>query len=167
MQIRSASLTDHGSLLQLYKRVSSVPGGLARLPDEIDDAYISAILVNAIARGICLVTETGAGGLKAEIHAYAPIPSCFSHVLSELTIAVDPEAQGKGLGRRIFETFMHIVEVERPNVHRVELIARESNAKAIRFYETLGFVTEGRMRNRIASFGGDCESDVAMAWLRA
>lgn len=41
MQIRSASLTDHGSLLQLYKRVSSVPGGLARVPDEIDDVELT------------------------------------------------------------------------------------------------------------------------------
>ena len=88
-------------------------------------------------------------------------------MLSELTIAVDPDAQGKGLGRRIFETFMNIVETERPKVSRVELIARESNTKAIQFYETLGFVIEGRMKNRIASVGGGYESDIAMAWLRA
>jgi ribosomal protein S18 acetylase RimI-like enzyme len=167
MQIRSASLDDQGDLLQLYKRVSSIPGGLARLSHEIDDAYINAFLGNSIARGICLVAETGTDGLQAEIHAYTPIPSCFSHVLSELTIAVDPDAQGKGLGRRIFETFMRIVETERPKVLRVELIARESNTKAIQFYETLGFVIEGRMTNRIASIGGGYESDIAMAWLRA
>jgi ribosomal protein S18 acetylase RimI-like enzyme len=167
MRIRSASLDDHGDLLQLYKRVSSIPGGLARLSHEIDDAYIDALLGNSTARGICLVAETGTNGLQAEIHAYTPIPSCFSHVLSELTIAVDPDAQGKGLGRRIFEAFMLIVETTRPKVLRVELIARESNTKAIQFYETLGFVIEGRMKDRIASIGGGYESDIAMAWLRA
>ena len=167
MNIRSASLDDHGNLLHLYKRVASIAGGLARLSDEIDDVYIKGFLENSIARGICLVAETGTNALQAEIHAYTPIPSCFAHVLSELTIAVDPDAQGKGLGRRIFETFMNIVETERPKVSRVELIARESNTKAIQFYETLGFVIEGRMKNRIASVGGGYESDIAMAWLRA
>ncbi|MCB1685435.1 MAG: N-acetyltransferase [Pseudomonadales bacterium] len=166
MQLRNACQGDHRAILELYKRVASVPGGLARLADEIDEAYVTSFLTSSMNRGICLVAA-GPGDLQAEIHAYAPVPKCFSHVLSDLTIAVDPSAQGKGLGRRLFETFMLKVEETHPHVLRVELIARESNAKAIRFYETLGFTIEGRMDKRIASVGGGFESDIPMAWLRA
>lgn len=48
----------------------------------------------------------------------------------------------------------------------IELIARESNQRAINFYQTLGFVIEGKMLNRIQSVDGGFEADIAMAWFR-
>jgi ribosomal protein S18 acetylase RimI-like enzyme len=48
----------------------------------------------------------------------------------------------------------------------VELIARESNAKAIAFYQSLGFVIEGRFERRIRNPDGSLEADIPMAWLR-
>jgi ribosomal protein S18 acetylase RimI-like enzyme len=44
-------------------------------------------------------------------------------------------------------------------------IARESNQKALAFYQSLGFVREGRLEGRIRGAGGP-EADIPMAWLR-
>jgi len=61
---------------------------------------------------------------------------------------------------------MRRVKEDRTDILRVELIARESNKKAIEFYEKLGFVIEGRFARRIASVGGGFEDDIPMAWSR-
>lgn len=165
-RIRDAAANDQHPVMSLYRRVAATPGGLARLADEIDEDYVSNFMAHASQRGICLVAEDDRGQVVAEIHAYRPAPRCFSHVLSELTIAVDPAVQGSGVGRRIFESFMHRVVEGFPDIQRVELIARESNLRAIRFYASLGFEVEGKLSNRIKGVGGSFESDIPMAWLR-
>ena len=100
----------------------------------------------------------------AEIHCYKPVPKIFHHILSDLTVVVHPDFQGKGVGRIIFQ---HLLELSKnkPQVLRVELIARESNQRAIEFYKTLGFKIEGRMEKRIHS---NCsfEADIPMAYIK-
>jgi putative acetyltransferase len=48
----------------------------------------------------------------------------------------------------------------------VELIARESNARAIGLYESLGFRREGRLEGRVRRPDGVVEADIPMAWVR-
>jgi ribosomal protein S18 acetylase RimI-like enzyme len=55
---------------------------------------------------------------------------------------------------------------QRTDILRVELIARESNQRAIEFYRTLGFVEEGRFGNRIRNIDNSYEADIPMAWVR-
>jgi len=55
----------------------------------------------------------------------------------------------------------------RPDIQRVELISRESNRKAILFYESLGFRQEGEFVSRIRNVDGSLESDIPMAWTRS
>jgi putative acetyltransferase len=90
----------------------------------------------------------------------------FSHVLGDLTLAVHPDAQGRGIGRQLLEALLDVVVRERPHITRVELITRESNLRAIGLYRQLGFLEEGRMPGRIHSVGGGYEADVPMAWRR-
>lgn len=166
MNIRASSIDDLSVVRRLYDRVAAVPGGIARLEDEIDDDYVRYFLQNASDRGLGLVSTDDSGDAIAEIHAYTPPQFCFSHVLSDLTIVVDPGAQGCGMGRRIFERFMQMVQDECKHISRVELVARESNWKAIRFYESLGFHKEGVFAGRIRNVDGSTESDIPMAWVR-
>ncbi len=165
VQIRSAVAGDAESIFELYRKVASVPGGLARLEEEVSEAYVASFLEAALDRGLSFVAEVE-GRLVGEIHAYTLGLYCFAHVIGDLTIAVDPDAQGGGVGRRLFERFMQAVRDERPEVQRVELIARESNQRAIQFYETLGFEREGVFRGRIRNVDGSLESDIPMAWIR-
>ena len=153
-------------MLNLYLRVARVPGGLARLASEIDAAYVEDFLTRALKSGVSYLAVTEEDRLAGEIHAYSPELFCFSHVLGDLTIAVDPESQGMGIGRKLFEALMNDVTSNLPGISRVELIARESNHAAIRFYESLGFAREGRLLQRIKNPDGSLESDVPMAWTR-
>ncbi len=72
-------------------------------------------------------------------------------MLSELTVAVDPNYQGKGIGKLIFQSLLNIIQEERNDILRVELITRESNRKAIQFYQKLGFIIERRFEKRISA----------------
>lgn len=165
--ITTAGPKDVGKILDLYKMVAAEHGGLARTEDEIDAAYVRHFVSKSVTTGIIVIAiDDGSGSVIGEIHGYALGPKSFSHVLGELTIAVRPDFQGRGLGKALFTEFMRRVKTTRPDILRVELIARESNLRAIRFYEQLGFLVEGKMAGRIASVGGGFESDIPMAWHR-
>lgn len=163
--IRPATAEDAIELLALYRRVARVPGGLARLEGEVTFDYVEGFLSSVHDRGLAFIAANG-DQLVGEIHAYSPGLFCFSHVLADLTIAVDPVTQGMGVGRKLFERLMSVVAEDLPVIERVELIARESNEKALRFYESLGFQREGVLRGRIQNLDGSRESDIPMAWIR-
>lgn len=166
MNIRKAEPRDADAIQALYTATAAVPGGIARTETEVTSGYIQHNLSNALATGICMVAEhpDDPTQLIAEVHCYMLQPAAFKHVLGELTIAVHPAFQGQGLGRRIFEALLSEVKQNRPDILRVELITRESNARAIALYQKLGFQVEGRLLNRIESAGGGKEADVPMAW---
>lgn len=168
MVINAATSDDRAEILALYLAVAAVEGGLARTAEEISQEYVSHFLGKSLESGFCLVArEANDDPIIGEIHSYALGPRVFAHVLGELTIAVHPAKQGLGVGKRLFTELLRRVEQERPDILRVELIARESNRKAIEFYQKLGFHIEGRFENRIRSVGGGYEADIPMAWRRA
>jgi len=59
---------------------------------------------------------------------------------------------------------MDDVRNKQPDILRVEFIARESNQREIRFYESLGFEQEGVLSSRTMNLDGSLESDIPMAW---
>ncbi len=165
MEIRESKAGDVDAVFALYQRVAKTPGGLIRLADEVTPAYVAGFLERAAAAGLSLVA-LDADQVIGEIHAYSPQLFALSHVWSELTIAIDPAAQGRGVGRALFVEFMQRLR-ERGDVDRLELIARESNQRAIEFYESLGFRQEGRFESRIRNVDDSLEADIPMAWLRS
>jgi len=166
--IRLSQIEDTPKVLSLYRDVAEKPGGLARLPFEITSHYVENFLKATVSRGLGFVAVDNNDNIVAEIHSYSPEIFCFSHVFTDLSIAVHPRFQGDGIGRALFEQFLSIVASERAHISRVELIARESNERALAFYESLGFEREGEMRGRIFNADGSLESDIPMAWqLRA
>ena len=164
--VRQTQPDDVDAVLGLYRAVARTPGGLARLEPEIGRDVIESFVTRSIDGGAGLVAVTDTNDVVGEIHALSPGIFCFAHVLTELTIAVNPDAQSRGIGRRLFESLMAEVSQRRPDITRVELIARESNRRALHFYESLGFVREGNLEQRIRNPDGSLESDVPMAWLR-
>ncbi len=165
--IKNGNSEDIGEITDLYREVAAIEGGLARTADEISAGYVGNFVSKAVESGIIVVAHAPADNkIIGEIHGYALGPQVFAHVLGELTIAIHPNFQGVGVGKALFTKFMQQVKEDRPDILRVELIARESNGKAIEFYKKLGFAVEGRMTNRIRSVGGGFESDIPMAWHR-
>jgi len=165
IQIAFAQEQDLPDIFSLYKTVAMIEGGLARRQNEISEEYVRHNYVSSRERGICLLARVD-GLIAGEIHAFRPVPQVFSHVLSDLTIAVHPDFQGRGIGRLLFARLIEEVEHNHSGILRIELIARESNQRAIEFYKTLGFLVEGRMVNRIKSVGSGFEADIPMAWQR-
>ncbi len=164
--VRPAQLNELEKIYKLYKKVAAAAVGIARSEEEITEAYIKNFMLNAAESGIEFVIENpdNAGELVAEIHCYKPGPKTFRHVLGELTIVVHPEYQGSGLGKMIFTQLLEYIKANRPDIMRVELIAQESNEKAIAFYRKLGFSVEGKFEKRIYLGNNRFEADVPMAW---
>ncbi len=155
------------AIIELYRNVASIEGGLARTRDEITDDFVESLIQNSVERGLIFIAvDMFSGKVLGEIHCYSPGIKVFDHVLSELTIAVDPLYQGKGIGKRLFNHLLNEVKQNRPHILRVELFARESNQKALKFYEKLGFKIEGKLSGRIKSSGEGYEADIPMAWIR-
>jgi ribosomal protein S18 acetylase RimI-like enzyme len=151
--------------VRLYRDVASVPDGIARTPGEVNDAYVSGFMHKAETDGIELVCEED-GVIVGEIHASRVGIASLAHLLTDLTIAVAPQAQGRGVGRRLFQALLDDVISNMPHITRIELFARESNVKARALYASLGFVEEGRLRARVNNAKGEPELDTIMGWLR-
>lgn len=165
VEIRFATLDDLEAIRALYHAVTLKGSGIARKTAEVTDSYVRSFIKKSTDLGIILVAQEAVNGLLvAEIHAARMEPAVFGHVLSDLTVVVHPAFQASGIGRHLFKAFLQEVETRHPGILRGELVAKESNERAIRFYEQLGFVREGRFERRIASDGGGFEADIPMAW---
>ena len=166
MHIRNAAIEDLQKIKQLYREVARQPGGIARGEEEITDAYVEDFLVRSIDSGLIIVTEHPEDPevLIGEMHAYNPGPAVFRHVYSHLTVVVHPAFRQRKIGRTMFTIFLEEVGLNRPDIGRVELVARESNRKAITFYQSFGFLIEGRMEMRIRTPEGSYEADIPMGW---
>jgi ribosomal protein S18 acetylase RimI-like enzyme len=164
--VRKASSGDFSKIFILYKKVSKFPEGIARNTGEITEEYIQHFMQNAAEKGIELVIDNpeNKNEILGEIHCYKWGIEKFNHVLTELTIAVSPEFHGQGVGKLIFTHLLNLVENERPDVLRIELVAQESNERASGFYKKMGFTVEGRFENRIKLNSYNFEADIPMAW---
>jgi ribosomal protein S18 acetylase RimI-like enzyme len=150
------------ALVTLHRATAAAPGGLARTPEEIDAAYASGFVAKTSVGGIALGAWAD-GALAGEIHAGRMGIAQFAHVLTDLTVAVHPAWQGRGVGSALFRALF--AAALKPKVERVELMAREGNSEAIRLYERLGFQIEGRFPGRVRMPDGSTEADIAMGLL--
>lgn len=164
---RFLTLEDAPKVVDLYRAIAHNKGGFVRAEEEISLAYVEKSLRRAQSGGIgiCAV-ERATQRLVGVITARRLGLKVFEHVLSQVTIGVDPEFQSQGIGRRLFLDFIEHVQDNRPDILRIELIARESNPRQISFYEAIGFRREGTFERRIRNANGEFEADIPMAWLK-
>lgn len=161
VSLRPLSLADAPAVLAVMRRAE---GGLGRLPHEMDLPWMEEALSGALQGGLALGAWEGSnlvGVIKA-----SRMPSVqFQHVLWDLTVAVAPEAQGRGVARTLFEALLATAATLTPKVERVELVVREGLTHAIRLYERVGFRLEGRFERRFRLADGTYEADLPMALL--
>ncbi|HZG85713.1 N-acetyltransferase [Paenibacillus sp.] len=81
-----------------------------------------------------------------------------AHV-AELAIAVDPDFQGLGIGRKLVEAAC--VEAKAQGKRKLSLRVMSTNEKAIAFYEKLGFRAQGRLVDEFC-IGGRYVDDILM-----
>jgi putative acetyltransferase len=158
-EVRSLSLADAPAALAVMQAAA---GGLGRRPEEMDLAWIEGSITSALGAGVALGAWVD-GRLAGIIKAPRMPGVQFEHVLWDLTVAVHPDAQGRGVARALFEAlFLEASRLE-PPVERIELVVREGLTHAIRLYETLGFRIEGRFEGRFRLADGTVEADLPMA----
>lgn len=165
-RIRPARLEDAPILAAAEREIAKVPGQLASRPEELKDEAFSE-KIGALAKldtAAYVVIESDdviAGHAIVEPHRLANL----GHVVF-LTLAIHDGHQGKGLGRILME---HLIAWARanPKIEKFELQVRASNDRAIKLYESLGFVEEGRKIKRLKFGPGDYRDDVYMAlWVK-
>jgi ribosomal protein S18 acetylase RimI-like enzyme len=76
---------------------------------------------------------------------------------------VHPGFRHQGAGEALMRDLM-VWAKQTPRVGKIELLVRATNERAIRLYLKLGFVEEGRFRNRVRLPDGSFLDDLAMAW---
>ncbi|MEP6831761.1 MAG: GNAT family N-acetyltransferase [Gemmatimonas sp.] len=166
--IRAATAADAVAIRSLHQTVATRSGGIARYADEISDEYVNEFITRSLKNGIIVVAEsTENHALLGELHTYPYGIRRLAHVLTSLTVVIHPDAQGQGVGRRLFESLIDEVREHRSEILRIELIVQESNTHARRLYDSVGFREEGRLIDGILSTTtGLPENDVPMAWVR-
>jgi ribosomal protein S18 acetylase RimI-like enzyme len=74
-----------------------------------------------------------------------PKLATISHV-GAVGIGLLPEYRGKGIGRKLLETAIEAALSS--GIERIELAVYESNTHAIRLYQSIGFIEEGRLSKK-------------------
>jgi ribosomal protein S18 acetylase RimI-like enzyme len=162
--VRKSTAADTLAIFDLYKKVAIEDGGIARTESEITEGYIQNFLNHSWDNGLSVVVEIDRQ-IVGELHTYPIGPKIFEHVLSNLTVGVHPDFQGQGIGKQLFTYLLGLVETEMPHILRVELDTRDGNERAITLYQSVGFVIEGRLRNRDKMADGRFFDDLPMGWM--
>jgi ribosomal protein S18 acetylase RimI-like enzyme len=163
--VRPARAKDAPAILALHRKVASLPDGLAREPDEVTAGYVAHAMATAADGGVNLVAVGANGGVCGELHVERMKVGIFTHVLTDLTVAVDPDWQGRGVGSALFRALFAAARSLTPPASRIELWTGANNLGAQRLYERLGFRIEGRMIGRGRYPDGHVEDDIVMGLL--
>ena len=162
--IRPATRQDLNAIGTLHRTVARISQGIARTESELTNAYFTDLFHTVEKHGLMLIAVDAAGQIIGEIHAAKSGLTIFDHNLIGLTIVVHPDVQGKGIGKQLFSAFLTDVQRRFPEVRRVELESRASNEKSTGLYRSMGFVDEGRMKNKTRNADGSFEDSLLMAW---
>lgn len=139
--IRSAEPGDAEAISALLGTVGTVEGTL-QMPDVPVASRVEGLrkLDPAGCRLVAVSADQVVG--MAELF---PMPSLRRAHVRLLAIALLPQWQGRGLGRRLMERLLHWADAW-ACVLRIELVVHADNPRATALYESLGFVEEGRHR---------------------
>lgn len=165
MHFRTAEPTDIPALLQLYLDVAR-HGDFTRTVEEISVGYVQDFVSRSLAEGLIIVAENPnhANALVGEIHAVKPDSGQSKHVLRDLTIAIHPSFQRKGLGKTMLRIFLEEVMHHRPDVGKVELAVNESNTSALALFQAFEFLIEGRLEMHRRNPDKSYEAEIPMGW---
>jgi len=160
--IRKAKPEDAALLAEAEREIAKIPGRLAPRPEELKDENvrekISSLSQND--SGIYLVLEKN-GSILGHAFLEAHKLAVTAHVVF-LTIAIHEGHQGIGLGKILMQELIEWAKSQE-KIEKLELQVRSSNTRAIRLYESLGFIEEGRKTKRLKYGINDYQDDIYMA----
>lgn len=159
MNVRRVVQSDIGEIARAARETARQEGLLAARPEEISERDLSAKIDSLRERGLFIVLEHG-GGLLGHLLLEPMELQSTRHVV-RLTIVIHPGQTGKGYGRLLIAYAIKWAS-ETAAVEKIELNVRATNSRAVKLYESLGFVIEGVHKERIR-LSDQYADDVAMA----
>jgi putative acetyltransferase len=54
-----------------------------------------------------------------------------------------------------------------PDIIRIELAVKDSHMNAIKLYEKMGFIAEGRFEKKFKNADGSYDADIPMVWMNS
>lgn len=160
MLIRPAQEDDAEQLAQAECDTAAAQEGLlAAKPHEIPVSAFCSKIKQLREHGLYLVMESQ-GRLVGHL-ILEPLDLLATRHVSQLTVVVHPGQTGKGYGQALLEYAIDWAN-KSAKVEKIELRVRSTNDRAIGFYESLGFVREGQLKNRIKLQHGYAD-DICMA----
>jgi RimJ/RimL family protein N-acetyltransferase len=160
MLIRPARVEDAELLAQAeYDTAGELEGLLAAKAGEIPIAVFRRTIERLGENGLYIVLEVEGrpvGHLLLE-----PLPLSSIRHVAQLTIVVHPGHRGKGYGRALLRYAINWAR-KSGQIEKIELRVRSTNPRAIALYESLGFVHEGRLQDRVKLQQGYAD-DLCMA----
>lgn len=165
--IRRATIDDAAVLALAERVVAKTAGLLASRPEEIHEDELGRKIVAANERGVGAFLVAEEGGDVIGHGVLQPYKLAVTAHVVELTLVVHEGHRGRGVGRMLMEALVAWARAS-AHVETIELRVRASNARAIGLYEKLGFVEEGRFKNRIKLGPETYLDDLAMGmWVGA
>ena len=152
-EIRTPTLTDAAAFIvylrALHEHVDH-PGVIPRTEFPSEEIQREWIEKYTSGGGYCLVMLSG-----DRIVGCAELTrgrGNHRHHCASLGISLLKEARGQGYGTQLIERLHHWAR-EQPGLERIQLEVFHTNPDAIRLYERLGYVHEGRRVGAIKRFG--------------
>jgi len=136
---RPATPADLAAVHAIYMHPDVVPF-LTHEPMPLE--AFQPVFDELLASGCFFVWEVA--GQVAGFYRAVRYPGRARHVALLGTLAVDPRHHGQGVGRAMIDDALTRLRDE--GALRVELFAESDNPRALRFYQSLGFVHEGTLR---------------------
>ena len=162
--IRKASINDIWQIYNLYKTVAIVNlGSLTQEEDEITLEYVSDTVRKGLARGLILVIEND-GQIVGYLKAFTSEFRTLAHVLTNATMMIHPEWQGRDYGSKLINAYLQEISVNMSHILRFELLPHQSNQKAIQFYKRHGFMQESLAEQKIRTPKENFEPEVTLVW---
>lgn len=152
--IRDATAADAEALTQIDVLLMRDGRGMVMTEDEVMPTEERRLRMEG---RHTFVAEDG------ELLGYAElwrVPPSFCRHVGELAIGVRPDAQGRGLGRRLMESVLE--RAEAIGIERLQLFMRSDNPRAYALYESLGFQTESVKRRFVKLPDGTYVDDLTM-----
>jgi len=159
--IRSATPEDAAALWRAEVETASSPGQLISRPNELVLSAFAKKLGEVSPAGSYVVAEEGGTLVGHALVERMPLVA-LRHVV-RLTVVVHPGHTGRGIGTALIQHLQRWATAE-PDVEKIELLVRSTNTGAVRLYRRLGFIEEGRFKNRVRLPDGQLVDDLAMAW---
>ncbi|MBC8073196.1 MAG: GNAT family N-acetyltransferase [Deltaproteobacteria bacterium] len=161
IEIRAATLEDAPALWRAEVETASVPGQLVSRPHELTlPAFEQRI--EELRHSGSYVVAADAGVLCGHALLEPMSLDALRHIF-RLTLVVHARQTGRGVGTALLRHLQRWA-ASSDDLHKVELLVRANNSRALQLYGRLGFIEEGRLRDRIRLPDGSFLDDIAMAW---